>query len=222
MKSTNQLTFAAVRQYREPQMITPYGLPRLIAEANAAEFETFQEYCKEKWGWEKTYCYKLIDAAAVVKSLPMSAIADKITTESQARELAKVEPENRVAVIEKAGPNPTAKAIKEAAATFEPPRIKTSDDEIRDTAEQLGRMLPEVLGAAPAETPNEHRVAYYYLLLEELTLDALEKASDKQLVSMSVFAAQIPKRIKEELGRRRSLTTTSTIYEAHLLRRVHL
>lgn len=58
------------------------------------DFETFEDYCRERWGWKKAYCYQLIGAAAVVKSLPeKSAIADKLTTETQARELAKVEPD---------------------------------------------------------------------------------------------------------------------------------
>lgn len=67
-----------------------------------ADFNTFEAYCKEKWGWSRPYAYQLIDAAGVVKAIPVSAMADKITSERQARELSKVEPEHRAEVLEKA------------------------------------------------------------------------------------------------------------------------
>ena len=51
----------------------------------------------------------------------MSPIGDKIANEAQARELAKVEPERRVEVLEVAATNGgTAKAIREAAKTICP------------------------------------------------------------------------------------------------------
>lgn len=82
-------------------------------------FKTFGEYCQSKWGFEKAHAHRLIEAAAVVKTSP---IGDKIKTEGQARELSKVSPPDRVAVIEKAqaaaefkGRQMTAKDIKEAS-----------------------------------------------------------------------------------------------------------
>ncbi len=61
------------------------------------EYATFSD-CREKWGWKRAYAYQLIDGAAAVKSLPpeMSTIVDNQT---QARELAKVEPEKRAEVV---------------------------------------------------------------------------------------------------------------------------
>ena len=35
-----------------------------------SDYDTFEAYCKEKWGWGKSYSYNLINAAGVVKSLP--------------------------------------------------------------------------------------------------------------------------------------------------------
>lgn len=67
-----------------------------------SDFDTFEAYCKSKWNWERAHAYRLIDAAGVVKQIAMSPIGDKIKTESQARELAKVEPAKRVEVLEKA------------------------------------------------------------------------------------------------------------------------
>ena len=79
---------------------------------------TFESYCAEKWGMSKRHCDRLISSAETVQTL--GPIGPKsITTESQARELARVEPARREEVIRKAdiatGGKITAAAIKEAA-----------------------------------------------------------------------------------------------------------
>jgi hypothetical protein len=81
-----------------------------------ASHGTFEDYCREKWGISRPRAYQMIQAAQSV-----STIVDKaaVTTESQARELSRVEPEQRQAVVEKAqaatGGKITAAAIREAA-----------------------------------------------------------------------------------------------------------
>jgi hypothetical protein len=58
---------------------------------------TFEEYCRERWHISRPRAYQLIDAADVHASL--STIVDKLPeTESQARALVRVEPEERAAV----------------------------------------------------------------------------------------------------------------------------
>src|SRR6516164_3499408 len=58
------------------------------------EYSSFSEYCREKWGWNKSYAYDIIQSAEVAKRLPekVSAIAD---TESKVRELRKAPVEER-------------------------------------------------------------------------------------------------------------------------------
>ncbi|MEI8291471.1 MAG: hypothetical protein WCH99_18530, partial [Verrucomicrobiota bacterium] len=78
------------------------------------EYGSFSEYCREKWGWNKSYAYYMIEGAEVVKSLPgkMSTIVD---TEGQARELAKIPVEARAGIVQAivdAGEPVTAAAIK--------------------------------------------------------------------------------------------------------------
>jgi hypothetical protein len=59
---------------------------------------TFEEYCQERWGWQRAHAYRLIDSAQVAENL-MSPIGDKTSettltvpaNEGQARELAKLE-----------------------------------------------------------------------------------------------------------------------------------
>lgn len=85
---------------------------------------TFESYCAEKWGMSKRHCDRLISSAETVQTL--GPIGPKsITTESQARELARVEPACREEVIRKAdiatGGKITAAAIKEAAVVVVSP-----------------------------------------------------------------------------------------------------
>lgn len=62
---------------------------------------TFADYCKERWGFNKAYANHVIRAAELVSSLPAGA-ATIVATETQARELQKVEACKRVEVLEKA------------------------------------------------------------------------------------------------------------------------
>jgi len=77
---------------------------------------TFEDYCREKWNMSRGRVYQLIGASETV-----STIVDKsvVTTESQARELSRVEPARREEVVAKAveatGGKLTAAAIREAA-----------------------------------------------------------------------------------------------------------
>ena len=79
--------------------------------------ETFESYCQSVWGWGQKRASQIIIAAEVVQSLPDST---NCRNESQARELARVPAAERPAVLEKAGKNPTAKAIRAAASNPEP------------------------------------------------------------------------------------------------------
>ena len=63
--------------------------------------KTFEAYCRERWGFAKSYAYFVIGASSITKELP-STMVDKITTERQARELAKVPEADRPAVIQAA------------------------------------------------------------------------------------------------------------------------
>jgi hypothetical protein len=81
-----------------------------------AEHGSFKAYCHTKWGFSKSYVYRLIEAAEIKRS-PMG---DQIQNERQARELASIPAADRPAVLARAsieGP-PTAANIREAARTF--------------------------------------------------------------------------------------------------------
>lgn len=56
---------------------------------------TFEAYCRERWAMGKSRVYQMIDAADVVGNLQKSTIVDFPATETQARPLAKLEPEQQ-------------------------------------------------------------------------------------------------------------------------------
>jgi|GEM_PF-4676608 len=103
------------------------------------EFVSFDEYCTKKWGFKKSYAYQLIASAEAAKSV--SAIID-ISTESHARELAKVPKKKRVSVVkialaaaELAKRSITAKDLKKAANTQSTTITKPA------TAQTIGEQL---------------------------------------------------------------------------------
>ena len=73
-----------------------------------AQYDTFEEYCAERWGFTGRRGRQLIEAAAIGTIVP-------IDNEGQARELAKVPDAERAEVLaearERTGGKPTAKAI---------------------------------------------------------------------------------------------------------------
>jgi len=167
---------------------------------------SFDDYCKNVWGWGQKRASQFIVAAKTVDSLPDST---NVETESQARELAKVTADKREEVLVNAGKNPTAKAIREAAQAStavasepteptEPPMVESYRPEPALKGVDLAKLdtLP----------PNEQRVTYWYLMLENFMHEAFTRAADKQLISMSVLAALIPKMIKAEIARRNKKT----------------
>lgn len=104
---------AVIRQGLESFITVGTALCRIRDERlYRATHPNFQAYCEITWGFGREYAHRLIGAANVVGMLP---IGNTITNEAQARELARVAPEQRAEVLERAGPNPTAKAIREAA-----------------------------------------------------------------------------------------------------------
>jgi hypothetical protein len=105
-----------------------------------ADYGTFEQYCSQKWGWKKAHAYRLIEAAETVKKSP---IGDKIQTESQAREVAKVPEEKRAQVIDIASSKAesedrplTARDIAEAAEE-DKPRVVAGPAPVEDEPEPL-------------------------------------------------------------------------------------
>lgn len=84
-----------------------------------ASYKNFEEYCRSRWGFGDNYAHKLISAAETIDNLKSANVATLPTTESQARELATLNPEEQVeawmnAVQNSPDGKPTAEQVKSA------------------------------------------------------------------------------------------------------------
>lgn len=104
-------------------------------------YKTFDEYCEKRWGWTRQRASQLIQSAAVVQALPPK-VSTVVDSEWTAREVAKVEPERRAAVVKEAAKSGavTAKTVKAAVG-----KLSATDAVLLDCVE------PEYRRAIPAE-----------------------------------------------------------------------
>jgi hypothetical protein len=108
-----------------------------------ADYDSFEAYCKARWGFARAHAYRLIDAAKVVENV--SPIGD-IPKESQARELARLPADQQQdawqEVIEETDGRPTAAAVRE-----------TVERRLRPKPEPIE---PEVIEAGPCPHGGDH------------------------------------------------------------------
>lgn len=147
-----------------------------------SDFNSFEEYCREKWGWTKQHAYRLIEAAPVGKSNP------RVTSERQARGILQAQKLADSASSRNGSDHEEAQPEAQPQEE-ETPRVKACD--------------AEFLKAAGLRGTTEPRVTQWFEAVELLVDDAIKTATDKQLVSMSVALVAAPKRIKSELYRRK-------------------
>lgn len=86
-----------------------------------AEFDSFEDFCRERFSLARAHAYRLIESAEI----KMSPVGDKIQNERQARAISAVPESEREAVMQRvveSGPV-TAKAIA-AAAKETPPAVE--------------------------------------------------------------------------------------------------
>lgn len=86
--------------------------------------ETFEEYCRERWGFTRMYAHHLMVSSKTVASLNVNHGIQLPANERQARELAKVPEEERLAVwqqvLEETGGKPTAAAVRDVIERRKP------------------------------------------------------------------------------------------------------
>lgn len=77
-------------------------------------FDRFEDYCRERWGFNRAHAYRLIESAHVAVAL--SPIGDTPANEAQARELARLREPDLIRdvwqEVRETAPEPTARDIR--------------------------------------------------------------------------------------------------------------
>ncbi len=114
--------------------------------------DTFEKYCRERWGWSRSYAHRQVEAASTVELLP---IGNTPPNEAVARELSplKGDPEtmNRVwgGVVEEHGETPAAKHVKKAVEQAK------AAERIRAQLPPATRTVVEGIDPDDCNLPNE-------------------------------------------------------------------
>ena len=148
------LTQVEAKQLEQREQIIKQGITafKQVAEALVeirdqrlfrAQFRTFEDYCREKWGMTRRHADRLVLANAVVENLESDQLVSKIpiaipVNEAQARPLAALPPKQQVEVariVAAKTKTPTAKDFKKAlqkvaspAKQDSPPQPQVEDE----------------------------------------------------------------------------------------------
>jgi hypothetical protein len=160
MGVTELLTAQEGEALAELEQVIERGLTTFVDVGNAlltirderlyrADYATFEDYCRERWGLSRPRAYQLIDAANTVSTIVDTGLPAP-ANEGQARELARVPEEQRAEIwqqtLDATGGRPTAAAIRQ---TYQPdPQAvieATEPDPLpAPIAEQIERRIAEV------------------------------------------------------------------------------
>lgn len=151
---SNELAPVEAQALTEHEAVIERGLNTFTEVGNAllairdgrlyrVEHDTFEDYCQERWGFNRHRASQLINAAGVVTNVTSAGLPAP-TNEGQARELARVPQEQRAEVwqetLARTDGKPTAAAIRETYAppqtVMPPPR---ADEPSPDTPEGIMR-----------------------------------------------------------------------------------
>lgn len=140
MPKKSPLTISDKKRLEECEAIVERGMTTFVEVGHAlaeisdkrlyrSEYGTFEAYCKERWKFTSRRAQQLMESAKVADDPKMRTV---VRNESQARELARIEPEDRPAVVKEAlkaapkddegKPKITAAVIREAAEKLTAPK----------------------------------------------------------------------------------------------------
>ena len=156
-------------------------------------YESFEHYISERWAFSRSQAYRLIDAARVVEDVSPAGGAGP-ANEAQARELAPLEPAQRLAVWTEAtadGEEPTAARLRELAGRA---LASLSPDEQREVIE--GAEARVMAGAEPRQVGGEDRAARIEQAVRLLMrawklIDGLGDEADEALRGLNATVAAV-------------------------------
>lgn len=144
MELQKNLTIQESQQLERCEVVIKQGLETFVEVGQAlmtirdkrlyrADFGTFDDYCRDRWGIARRTVYQYIDASSVVENVRHGAQSTLPVNERQARPLTKLEPEVQreawAQVVEENKDNPesiTAKKVAEVANEW-----KSVSDEVK-------------------------------------------------------------------------------------------
>jgi hypothetical protein len=109
-----------------------------------AKYDTFEEYCQERWGFGRRYANLMIQSGVAVKSLPKD-LGTIVPNLEAGKALAKVPVENRAEVVQtikKSNKPATAVAITQTAAEVAKPRAEKPVAKVLEK-DEIGYDIPE-------------------------------------------------------------------------------
>lgn len=124
----------ALMEIRESKLYKPYG--------------TFEQYCKDRWGFSKQHSIRLIQASGIAQEMaPMGAISSERT----AREFVKVPKEERTKVAKEAA----AVAKSAGRETINSSDVKEAKKRLYDPTPKVVESIANEEDGEPIETPEE-------------------------------------------------------------------
>ena len=114
------------------------------------EFSTFEDYCRQKWGFTRQYANQIIAGAGAVKDLP-EGLETMVSNERQARELAKAPAEDRPAALKVAQERAQAEERQMTAAD-----VRDAVDAVSEPEEKAHiRTAAEIAADLAEESPED-------------------------------------------------------------------
>lgn len=169
--------------------------------------DTFEVYCRERWGWTASRARQLIGAADIVQQIESVTRGNSPPTEKHARALISVSREKRAEVWTKAvdaSPNgkPTARAVREIVKPTEPDPESHHPDPIAEwerAEEELAKMRELVGSLQSDDTAAElTKLHQRYRSLDARLSQALTTLAEAEKAAK--YAQGVLKRIRVSLG----------------------
>ncbi len=181
---------------------------------------TFEEYCRERFGFERRYPYQLIDAAIVTDNIRQCVRDAHIfpTNEYQLRPLAKLkgDPSKQVEVwlraVERAqGKQPTYEAVKETVQEI----VFTEKDDVVSPSLHVGDVC--VVRTRATDPRLSSRVGYWGIVKSVSSTSATIRFYDLTVDAVSLRELErVELSQKEQREREKTLQRLSSIYESVL------
>jgi hypothetical protein len=190
------------------------------------DYKTFEEYCRDRWGWNRRYANRQIEAAGVVENLTPMGVTPEILgpmgpipqNERQARELAPLPPDGQRAVWNQAVANgggrlPSAKVLGEMVRAEAKARgmvlREDPDEEWKETPEER-EYREDFDRRAKATDEYNHKIFTFIYAIEALSEPSLPieevaeeirkmDSADRDWCGQATPAAQNLKRLAKEL-----------------------